>query len=166
MNPNYVLPVWSFNGPSRHDGVCVGSLCEPLLACHSIRFSRFRLQRIPLITCGFVCCVPPVLCSAARRYITHSPCPCQQVSELSFGDCPPSSSCMIQDAKSASRSCPGRSQYCFGHSLWLSAMLCDRRRAASRFQHALRSPVGAGGAVSYCTRLQIRVQGISATCSK
>jgi hypothetical protein len=73
------LPVWSFNGPSRQDGVCVGSLCEPLLACHSIRFSRFKLQRIPCISCGFARCVPPELRSAARRYITHSHRRCQQV---------------------------------------------------------------------------------------
>jgi len=53
------LPVWSFDGPSRQDGVSVGSRCEPLLACHSIRFSRFRLQRIPCISCGFARCAPP-----------------------------------------------------------------------------------------------------------
>jgi hypothetical protein len=78
------LPVWSFNGPSRQDGVCVGSLCEPLLACHSIRFSRFKLQRISHMTCGFPRCVPPALCSAARSYITHSPSPCQQLLETFF----------------------------------------------------------------------------------
>jgi hypothetical protein len=49
-----------------------------LLACHSIRFSRFRLRRIPCISCGFVRRLPPHSRSAARKYITHSHLACQQ----------------------------------------------------------------------------------------
>ena len=163
MNPYYVLPVWSFDGPSRHDGVCVGSLCEPLLACHSIRFSRFKLQRIPLTTCGFPCCVPPVVCSAARRYITHSPWPCQQVVGALFRR-------LITELVSPDQGCKKRLPIVSGGrqqssvstaSLRLLGCLWTHLRTAFRFQHALRSAGGSGGAVSYCTRLQIRVQGIS-----
>jgi hypothetical protein len=46
------LPVWPFDGPSRQDGVCVVRNAN-LLACHSIRFSRFKLRQIPCVSCGF-----------------------------------------------------------------------------------------------------------------
>ena len=76
------LPVWSFDGPSRQDGVLCGSQCEPTglsqypvfkvqAAADSLRILRF---------------CPPLTIrsrSAARRYITHSPWCCQRVS-LSF----------------------------------------------------------------------------------
>ncbi len=165
MNPYYVLPVWSFDGPSRHDGVCVGSLCEPLLACHSIRFSRFKLQRIPLTTCGFPCCVPPVVRSAARRYITHSPEPCQQVVEALFRRLSPSPTRLIRDAKSASRSCPGgahKAEY-RPHRCGFSAAYGLISERLSVFNTRSGLLWGSGGAVSYCTRQQIRVQGISPT---
>ena len=38
----FVSSVWPFNWPSRCDGYILWILHESLLACHSIRFSRFR----------------------------------------------------------------------------------------------------------------------------
>ena len=78
-------PVWTDLGVIRF-----GLLIDPLemtgsfLACHSIRFSRFKLRQIPCITCGFTRRVPPNPFSAARRYITWSPLECQHRFETFF----------------------------------------------------------------------------------
>lgn len=134
------LPVWSFDGPSRQDGVSVGSLCEPLLACHSIRFSRFKLQRIPYITCGFLRCMPPASCSAARRYITHSPSSCQQLFGTFFravSDPVPIAHPEMKNALRLFRKALAGQHV--GRVAAALRLLCDRFRTAFCFQHALRS---------------------------
>jgi len=47
-----VNSVWSFNRPSRLTG--------SFLACHSIRFSRFKLRRINPLSCGFTRRMPQI----------------------------------------------------------------------------------------------------------
>ena len=47
-------------------GSCVVRYAN-LLACHSIRFSRFRLQRISRISCGFARRVPPDSCLGGKE---------------------------------------------------------------------------------------------------
>lgn len=147
MSPYSVLPVWSVNGPSRHDGVSVGSLCEPLLACHSIRFSRFKLQRIPCISCGFARCVPPSCVRRQGDTLLSLACRVNGLSELfssHFQLCSFALSGELKTPPDLSRKAPT-------HSMSAACtrrpeLLCKHLRAAFRFQHTLRSLVASGGA--------------------
>jgi hypothetical protein len=140
------LPVWSFDGPSRQDGVCVGSLCEPLLACHSIRFSRFKLQRISHISCGFARCVPPVLRWRQGDTLPIRLTRVNTFSEHSFGlvqTLVPTLDLGNKERLPVIPEAPTGQH--FGRVNAAARLLCDRLQATFRFQHALRSPVGSGG---------------------
>ena len=100
---------------------------------HILRFSPLRAAQLAF---------------GARKHITHSPLPCQQVfatylrSPSNLGS-PPSRRCeeRLPTSLGGAHKAAYRPQVRGCH-----AALCDRLHAAFRFQHALRSPVVSGGA--------------------
>ena len=158
MNPYYVLPDWSFNGPSRHDGFSV--VCFANLTGLS-QYPVFKVQAAADLPCvlrfcplrATVCCFggeevhyafASTVSTASRNF--SRPC-------CSRGSCAQSSE--TNNASRLSRKAlAGQHVY---RVLAASVLLCDRLRTAFRFQHALRSPVGSGGAA---TKITTRPHGV------
>jgi hypothetical protein len=146
------LPVWSFDGPSRPTGYVLVRFANLYWLVTVSGFQGSSCSGFPTYPAVLpaACCLACVKRQGDTLLIRTTRV--NNLSEHFFGQLSADVPSQMRDSKSASRS--SRKALAGQHVNRVTAasrLLCDRLRTAFRFQHALRSPVGSGGAATKIT---------------